>query len=81
MLFYPIFKVTSMNKSIFIPNFVYSIKQILMAIAIKSIPTLTEKVAQTFIRKADAATKKRGSVDFSKQVSSANKIMEKAKLK
>jgi hypothetical protein len=29
-----------------------------MAIAIKSIPTLTEKVAQTFIRKADAATKK-----------------------
>lgn len=52
-----------------------------MAIAIKSIPTLTEKVAKTFIQKADAETKKRGSVDFSKQVSSANKILEKAKMK
>ena len=42
-------------------------------------PTLTEKVAKTFIQKADAETKKRGSVDFSKQVSSGNKILEKAK--
>lgn len=52
-----------------------------MAIAIKSIPTLTENVAKTFIREADAATKKRGSVDFSKQVTAANKILEKAKMK
>jgi hypothetical protein len=52
-----------------------------MATAIKSIPTLTEKVAKTFIRKADAETKKRGSVNFSKQVSAANKILEKAKMK
>ncbi len=52
-----------------------------MAIAIKSIPTLTDKVAQSFIRKADAATKKRGSVDFGKKISSSNKILEKAKLK
>jgi hypothetical protein len=36
-------------------------------------------VAKTFIQKADAETKKRGSVDFSKQVSCANKILEKAK--
>jgi hypothetical protein len=52
-----------------------------MSIVIKSIPVLTDKVAQNFIRKAVAATKKRGSVDFSKQVSSANKILEKAKMK
>ena len=73
--------VVSINKRVFIPNFVLTSKQILMATAIKSIPTLTEKVAKTFIRKADAETKKRGSVDFSKQVSSANKILEKAKMK
>ena len=78
-LIYPIFHSDSVNKRVFIPNFVSTSKQILMAIAIKSIPTLTEKVAKTFIRKADAETKKRGSVDFSKQVSSANKILEKAK--
>ena len=52
-----------------------------MAIAIKSIPILTDKIAQNFVRSADNATKKRGSVNFSKQVSSANKILEKAKLK
>ena len=52
-----------------------------MAIAIKSIPTLTEKVAQTFVRKATAAAKKRGSVDFTKQVSSANNILKKANMK
>ena len=52
-----------------------------MSIVIKSIPVLTDKVAQNFIRKADAATKKRGSVDFGKQISSANKILEKAKMK
>jgi len=65
----------------FIFSFVCLNKQSPMAIAIKSIPTLTEKVAQTFIRRADAATKKRGSQDFSKQVTSANKILEKAKMK
>ena len=78
-LIYPIFHSDSVNKRVFIPNFILTSKQILMAIAIKSIPTLTEKVAKTFILKADAETKKRGSVDFSKQVSSANKILEKAK--
>jgi hypothetical protein len=73
--------VVSINKRVFIPNFVLTSKQILMATAIKSIPTLTEKVAKTFIRKADVETKKRGSVNFSKQVSAANKILEKAKMK
>ena len=36
-------------------------------------------MAKTFIQKADAESKKRGFVDFSKQVSSGNKILEKAK--
>lgn len=52
-----------------------------MSITIRSIPVLTDKVAQNFIRKADAAIKKRGTVDFTKQNSSANKILEKAKMK
>ena len=52
-----------------------------MAIAIKSIPTLTEKVAKSFVLKADEANKKRGTVDFSKQNLRANNILKKAKLK
>lgn len=52
-----------------------------MAIAIKSIPTLTDKAAHTFVRKAASASKKRGSVNFSKQVSSANEILKKAGMK
>lgn len=52
-----------------------------MAIAIKSIPILTDRAAQSFVRNADSASQKRGSVNFTKQVSSANKILEKAKMK
>jgi hypothetical protein len=52
-----------------------------MAIAIKSIPPLTDKVAQNFIRKADATKKKRGTINFGKQITSANKILEKANMK
>jgi hypothetical protein len=52
-----------------------------MAIAIKSIPTLTGKVAEAFVRKATTTAKRKGSIDFSKQVLTANKILEKAKMK
>jgi hypothetical protein len=49
-----------------------------MAIEIKSIPILRKKVAKAFIKRADAALSQRGSVDFSKQVQSANAILEKS---
>lgn len=52
-----------------------------MAIAIKSIPILKGKVANAFIRKADAKSNKRATVDFSKQVVASNVILEKAKLR
>ena len=52
-----------------------------MAIAIKSIPTLESKDAKAFIRKAEAKSKKRGTVDFSRQVMACNAILEKAKLR
>ena len=52
-----------------------------MAITIKSIPVLTDKIAQNFVSNADNASKKRGSINFSKQVASTNKILKKAKLK
>jgi hypothetical protein len=52
-----------------------------MAIPIKVVPVLKGKVARDFILKADAALSKKGTIDFSKQVSIANKILEKAKMK
>lgn len=52
-----------------------------MAIAIKSIPTLKEKEAQIFNKKAEAAFSCRATVNFSKQVKSANTILQKAKLR
>jgi hypothetical protein len=52
-----------------------------MAIAIKSIPVLTGKAAAKFIAKADQNySQKKSSVDFSKQVSQAEKILAKAKI-
>jgi len=52
-----------------------------MAITIKSIPVLTDEVAATFIAIADRNfSKKKASVDFSKQVAKANKILAKAKI-
>jgi hypothetical protein len=52
-----------------------------MAIAIKSIPVLTDKAADAFIVNADHNySKKKSSVDFSKQVARANKILAKAKI-
>ncbi|MEQ9304936.1 MAG: hypothetical protein RJQ14_13590 [Marinoscillum sp.] len=52
-----------------------------MAIAIKSIPTLENKAAQSFVKKAESSLKKRGTVDFSKQVKSASNILAKAQIK
>lgn len=51
-----------------------------MAIAIKSIPTLENKAAQAFVKSADAALQKKGTIDFTKQVKTANAILNKAKL-
>lgn len=51
-----------------------------MAIAIKSVPTLKNKVATKFVKNAELASKKRGTVNFSKQVKAANQILEKASI-
>ncbi len=51
-----------------------------MAIAIKSIPVLKDKVAQTFTATVTVNTAKKSSVDFSKQANVASKILAKAKL-
>ena len=52
-----------------------------MAIAIKSIPVLTREVAQQFVERAEKNYSQKASIDFSKQVNIANKILAKAKLK
>jgi len=53
-----------------------------MAIDIKSIPVLEDKVASKFIEKADANySDKKASIDFSKQVQSADNILSKSKAK
>ncbi|HTN38822.1 MAG TPA: hypothetical protein VL053_17195 [Arachidicoccus sp.] len=52
-----------------------------MAIAIKSIPVLKGKVAEEFDRKAlKNFTKKKHTIDFTKQADIAAKILAKAKL-
>ena len=45
-----------------------------------TIPTLNAKAAQSFNTKADASYVKKATVDFSKQVKSAQAILNKAKL-
>lgn len=53
-----------------------------MAITIKSIPTLENKVASAFMESAQANySEKKASVDFSQEVKSADKILAKAKVK
>ena len=51
-----------------------------MALAISTVPVLTGAAADRFSRKMKAAEQKRGSVDFSKQIAEAHKILAKAKL-
>jgi hypothetical protein len=53
----------------------------IMAIAIKSIPTLKNTDAKAFIKKAETSSKKRATVDFRKHVVTSNAILDKAKLK
>lgn len=51
-----------------------------MAIAIKSIPVLRGKEADSFVKKADQTyAQEKGSIDFSTQVKTASKILTKAK--
>lgn len=51
-----------------------------MAIYIKSIPTLKGEVAERFNERAAEAENKRGSIDFSKQIETARRILSDAKL-
>lgn len=51
-----------------------------MARAIKSIPTLKDREAKAFIKKAKASEKNRATVDFSRQYQMAHNILKKAKL-
>ena len=52
-----------------------------MAITIKSIPVLKSEAAETFVKQTEQKVSKRASVDFSKQVKSAQDILNKAKMK
>ena len=52
-----------------------------MAIAIKSIPTLKDNVAEVFVSKAEASSAKRAAINFSKQVESTKSILKKAKMR
>jgi hypothetical protein len=51
-----------------------------MAIAIKSIPVLRDKVASAFIAKAESNYSKKSTLDFSKQAKKATNILAKAKI-
>ncbi len=51
-----------------------------MAITIKGIPTLKDKIANEFVKKAEFATSRRASVDFKKQYNSSVSILKKAKI-
>ncbi|SMP29141.1 hypothetical protein [Flavobacterium hercynium] len=51
-----------------------------MAIAIKSIPVLKDKAAKAFDSAVTTNTAKKATVDFSKQMSTASKILAKAKI-
>ena len=63
-------------------TFIYfcSTKKLIMAIAIKSIPVLRDRVAQAFTATVTVNTAKKSTVDFSKQANVASKILAKAKL-
>jgi len=51
-----------------------------MAIAIKMIPVLKDKVASAFVAKANANIANRSTQDFSKQSARANRILSKSKI-
>ena len=52
-----------------------------MAIYIKPIPTLTGKGAEKFEKIARENEKKRGTVDFSREVEMTKRILEKSNLR
>lgn len=56
------------------------IKTNIMAIAIKTIPVLRDKVASAFVAKANQNSSKKEKIDFSKQTSIASKILSKSKI-
>lgn len=51
-----------------------------MAITIKGIPTLKDKSAKDFVKKAETATNQKATVDFRKQYKSSVSILKKAKI-
>lgn len=51
-----------------------------MVIAIKSIPVLKAKAADSFVKKAKANSAVKRSVSFTEQVTTASKILAKAKI-
>lgn len=51
-----------------------------MALAISTVPVLTGEAAKRFTEKMKASEQKRGSIDFSKQIAEARRILSKAKL-
>ena len=51
-----------------------------MAIAIKSIPVLRDKIASAFVAKAERNFSKRSTLDFSKQAQKADNILAQAKI-
>lgn len=50
-----------------------------MAMAISNVPVLTGEVAKAFVRKADDAMKRRGSIDFTEQRAEMKLILANAK--
>lgn len=56
-------------------------KQILkiMAMAISNVPVLTGEAAEAFVRKADEAMTRRGSIDFTEQRAEMKQILANAK--
>lgn len=51
-----------------------------MAMAISSVPVLTGKVAEEFVRKAQQAERERGTIDTSKMMQNMQNILERSKL-
>ncbi|OAV72881.1 hypothetical protein Barb6_00725 [Bacteroidales bacterium Barb6] len=51
-----------------------------MAIPIRDLPTLTGKDAERFIKKANETYKRKGTIDFSKEMENARIILANSKL-
>ena len=51
-----------------------------MAMAISSVPVLTGKVAEEFVRKAQQAERERGTIDTTEMMRNMKKILELSKL-